>query len=392
MRDDKYMSATLLPENTSLRQINLRFFDLPVTIKSDCEGFLGLFAQMYRRFLADVLPPGLQQAVDFTLLAEPGDRYDTPVIIIDNEIWPLSHSGLFEGYAYECVINTMVTRVKSHLLLHAGVVSWNGQGVIIIADTGYGKTTLVIELVKRGFHFLSDEMAALGRNDGKVHPFPRRLWIRKGTLELAGLSQKCTHAPVWMGKVIMDAEDILPGSYGETTSINHIIALHDSAGSEGGLHNQATQEISVLVERLDNSLLARIGEIEGIGHVRVETVHGYPMIKCNAIRPTPALVTIESLCRKFRVLVLDVTKGAGHYPSFRLPASLKDIPKSEAVISLLKRYQGGYMSRLLHDEFGGNSIPLFLELSAMIEGAKCHRLSVGPLRDMANLVCGVVGR
>lgn len=276
--------------------------------------------------------------------------------------------------------------------MHAGVVSRKGQGVIIIADSGYGKTTLVIELVKRGFHFLSDEMAALGRNDRKIHPFPRCLWIRKGTLELVGLSQKSTHAPIWMEKVLMDIEDILPGSYGETTSINHVIILQDCAESEGRLQNQATQDISVLVERLDNSLLVRISEIEGVENVHVETVHGYPTIKCNAARPTSALVKIESLCREFQILVLNVIKGTEHYPSFRLPADIKGIPKSEAVISLLKRFQGGYMSKVLHDEFDGNSIPLFLELSAMIEGAKCYQLSVGPLKDMADLVCGVVGR
>ena len=110
MHEGNYMSARLLTAKTSLRQISLRFFDLYVNIKSDCEAFLDLFAQMYRRFMVDMSPPGFQPTVDFTLLAEPGDRYDTPVIIVDNEIWPLSHSRLFEGYAYECVLSTIVLK------------------------------------------------------------------------------------------------------------------------------------------------------------------------------------------------------------------------------------------------------------------------------------------
>ncbi|MBI2471527.1 MAG: hypothetical protein HYV59_09840 [Planctomycetes bacterium] len=380
------MSARSLTEKTSLYQINLRFFDVDVTIKSDCKSFVDLFSQMYHKFLVDRLQTDSRSTIEFALLAEQDDTYNAPVIVINNEIWPLSNARLFDGYAYECVLSTIIARIQSHLLLHAGVVSRNGQGVIILADSGFGKTTLVIELVKRGFKFLSDEMAALGRTDGRVHPFPRCLWIRKGTLELTGIAQKSTNAPRWMGKTLLDIEDIVPGSYRETTNVNHVIILHDDARPENGL-----QDISVLVERLDNSLLACINEIEGVENVRVENMHGYPLIKCTAVRPTSTLAKIELFCREFQTLMLNAGKGKEHYPSFSSPARLEDIPKSEAVVSLLKRFQGGYMSKVLHDEFSGNSIPLFLELSAMIEGAKCYRLSVGPLKDMADLVCGVVG-
>ena len=58
-----------------------------------------------------------------------------------------------------------MTRVRSHLLIHAGVVSRDGQGIILVADARHGKTTLVLELVRRGFQFLSDEMADLVCND-----------------------------------------------------------------------------------------------------------------------------------------------------------------------------------------------------------------------------------
>ena len=40
-----------------------------------------------------------------------------------------------------------------------GVVSHHGEGVVIIADAEHGKTTLTLELVKRGFTFLSDALA-----------------------------------------------------------------------------------------------------------------------------------------------------------------------------------------------------------------------------------------
>ena len=58
------------------------------------------------------------------------------------------------------------------LVEYAGVVSYQGKGLLLVADAEHGKTTLTLELVKRGFAFLSDEVAALGRIDHRVHPFP----------------------------------------------------------------------------------------------------------------------------------------------------------------------------------------------------------------------------
>lgn len=47
------------------------------------------------------------------------------------------------------------------------------------------------------------------------------------------------------------------------------------------------------------------------------------------------------------------------------------------------------MSELLHNEFGGSSTRLFMELSGIMGQADCHQLSVGPLHEMADLVCNL---
>lgn len=88
--------------------------------------------------------------------------------------------------------------------------------------------TLVLELVRRGFKFLSDEMAALGRDDHHVHPFPRSLRIRPGSLELAGFPEAAIGAPMWLGKQILDIEQIHPGAVGASVPLQHIIILQNS--------------------------------------------------------------------------------------------------------------------------------------------------------------------
>jgi hypothetical protein len=69
-------------------------------------------------------------------------------------------------------------RAPNHVFVHAGVVGWQGRGIVLPGYSFAGKTTLVAELVRAGAFYYSDEYAVLDR-DGRVHPYPRPLQIRK---------------------------------------------------------------------------------------------------------------------------------------------------------------------------------------------------------------------
>jgi hypothetical protein len=64
------------------------------------------------------------------------------------------------------------------VFLHAGVVAWEGEGLIFPAKSFSGKTTLVAELIKKGALYYSDEYAVIDQN-GLLHPYPKPLSIRK---------------------------------------------------------------------------------------------------------------------------------------------------------------------------------------------------------------------
>jgi hypothetical protein len=67
---------------------------------------------------------------------------------------------------------------ESRVFIHAGVVGWKGEAIVIPSETFKGKTTLVTELVKFGCSYYSDEYAVLDEN-GLVHPFPKMISLRK---------------------------------------------------------------------------------------------------------------------------------------------------------------------------------------------------------------------
>jgi hypothetical protein len=68
---------------------------------------------------------------------------------------------------------------RTGLFVHAGVVGWNDQAIIIPGRSRTGKSSLVAALVRAGATYYSDEYAVLDRA-GRVHPYPKPLSLRNG--------------------------------------------------------------------------------------------------------------------------------------------------------------------------------------------------------------------
>jgi hypothetical protein len=68
------------------------------------------------------------------------------------------------------------------VFVHAGVVGWRGQAILIPGPSQSGTTSLVAALVRAGATYYSDEFAVLDAH-GRVHPYPKPLSIRLGPEE-----------------------------------------------------------------------------------------------------------------------------------------------------------------------------------------------------------------
>ncbi len=72
----------------------------------------------------------------------------------------------------------VATKAPRRVFVHAGVVGWKGQAVLLPGRSYSGKTTLIAELIKAGAIYYSDEYAVLDAR-GRVHPYARPLQIRE---------------------------------------------------------------------------------------------------------------------------------------------------------------------------------------------------------------------
>ncbi|MDQ3698122.1 MAG: hypothetical protein M3373_08880 [Gemmatimonadota bacterium] len=68
-------------------------------------------------------------------------------------------------------------RARSYLCIHAGVVGWKGNAIVIAGRSRSGKTTLVRALLDAGATYYSDDCAFID-DRGFVHPFATPLSIR----------------------------------------------------------------------------------------------------------------------------------------------------------------------------------------------------------------------
>lgn len=88
----------------------------------------------------------------------------------------LELNDLFESFESDLQLY-VAGMARKRVFIHAGVVGWKGQAIIIPGRTFTGKTTLVAELVRAGATYYSDEYAVLDAR-GRVHPYPKPLGIR----------------------------------------------------------------------------------------------------------------------------------------------------------------------------------------------------------------------
>ncbi|HEX8365075.1 MAG TPA: HprK-related kinase A [Allosphingosinicella sp.] len=143
-------------------------------------------AGLYRDY-----PAPADEVCDFTVRLEPEKpwrRWLRPSVAIHGDYMlpdaaPLSLAhGLL---AAEMGMNLqMALGQKRFLLLHAATVERGGRAVILTGESGAGKSTLAALLGERGWRLMGDEFALLDCESGMLHPFPRAISLKNGSIEV----------------------------------------------------------------------------------------------------------------------------------------------------------------------------------------------------------------
>lgn len=74
----------------------------------------------------------------------------------------------------------VVSKIGDRLVIHSAAVARGGRAIVLPAASGYGKTTLTLALLSRGWDFISDELVIVDEV-AAVTPYPRAMNVRAPT-------------------------------------------------------------------------------------------------------------------------------------------------------------------------------------------------------------------
>lgn len=381
-------------DDLATHQVAYRFFDTEFVLRSDSSEILARFDWIYRRFRARCpvpltpmcqTPLGLPFASRMACHVMAGDRpFGGPALVLNGKIHLINDPDTLFDYAHTSLVNVALAQVRSHFLIHGAALSADGAGIILAGHAGCGKTTLALELVRRGFRFLSDDVAAIACADHRLYPFPKSLGLWPGTRQLIPEAGRLPQGTV--GRQLVDIETLYPHRLGEPCPPRYLVVLTSPRGET----ERVGEALYVTVDRVSEPLLAELRTIPGISDVAVIGGQRLPVIRLSSPRRSFVEPAIEDVCARHQTLIFDVAKEGERPPDFDASPHLESLPKAEATLELLRRLRGGSRSAILRHEFQGSTTRLYLALTKVAAKMACYRLFVGRLRETADLVCQVV--
>jgi hypothetical protein len=181
--------------------------------------------------------------------------------------------------------NAVALRSTEEMFMHAGVVGWRGQAIVIAGRSGTGKSALVAELVREGALYYSDDYAPID-DAGRVHsyaraPSPRGTMHGPRRIGRPGGSQPRPALPIglivltqfkprarWRPRVLEGARGVLGTLDNVITTREHparALATARVAAARGlvlsGPRPEAVRVAPLLLSRLDD-FLAESGEAD----------------------------------------------------------------------------------------------------------------------------------
>lgn len=193
-------------------------------------------AQIIERTLSDFRRPDGAQVPTYEFVEhdnDPGALFS--VVLEERRLFGPASPDLTFNYLIWHIMGEATDRCTDLLLVHAGVASWNGQAVVLPAASGSGKTTLTAGLVRAGFSYLTDEVAALSPQDETVVPFPMALSIKPGSYSVLAdlLPPLAPEVQRFVdGRRPLLPSDIRPGSVGVPVPVRLIVFPRYLAGAE----------------------------------------------------------------------------------------------------------------------------------------------------------------
>lgn len=339
------------------------FFGHKLGIKSNSSRVLKDFRHVYGRFERSGEGSRANTLICYIILAKsPEDHY---LISWKGNLYRMNKE---EADPLFFIFKFLIEEVKDYFLLHAGAVSWRDRGLIISAPCGFGKTTLIIELVKRGLCFLSDELAPIHRLSHLVEPFPRSLGLRT-----EGSNQ-----------TIMDIKEIFPARIGKTCLCKYMVFL--DLPRENFIDNSQFQTIEVAFNRIDDLFLDELKGIPGIRKVSRIEERLFPMVRLSLKNRVYFYPKLQQMSQKRGISIMYSLPSQSKKPDYTGSPSLRHLSPRQGLIRLTQSVINREKSKMLNQTYQGSITRMLTGLADVARESEFYRLCPGRLKETSEIL------
>ena len=355
------------------------FFNYTVAIATDSKKIIRVFEVMYSKFLKDDQP---ENSLDCYIIKGQTHRNNS-CVILNNELYPIADPDSLVFYSELLIFRVLYNYIDDYFILHAGVVSRDGKGFIIMGPSSFGKTTLVMELVSRGYKFLSDEYCSIRVNDYHVEPFPRTLGIKESSPFYNTLDRKKYFYHNNEKKISVGCDTMYPDCIGEPCKPYYLIVLKSSLNNRP-LKDKKIFALSLLHD--DRELIDKICTNKSIKLLDKSLDDNFIFYRFSLSPNCNSTKIIQDFCAGHDDNILSQSVLLDDRPDFNSKPTIKAMSKFDASLefskNLLNRSQEGKLFKRLKKQ---NSLMLYT-IAGFINNLDCYEMEPGVLKETADII------
>lgn len=376
-----------------------QFFDYNLEVRADSRSLLEELDVFLGRFCVQE-----EKGEDVYYLISDQSVFGVPAICIGRKGYSVSDERYLASYALLLIISNLSMRITSHFLFHAGSLHYQGKGFIITGSPGGGKSTLIMELLRRGFQFLSDDTTAMGVRDYRIYPFPLPLRMHENGMSLfrETASSHFTSAPMlgeeereYIMKEVSDSEQ-------NSFHFDYLICLYpkrsfyasssDSGQSQGNVFVQKEQKGSTyaIIDRLDEEMIREWRKDLRIEEVKISPRGYFYKIEIVWSHERFRFSELEDICSRYKISLFTVSYEQSEMADYQFSPAMERMNNSKVALELLKRFRGGVTSVSLPEELKTNPGLLLMKMGDVGRDAQGYFLTPGRLNEMADQVCDLI--
>ncbi|MEI6127023.1 MAG: hypothetical protein WCQ99_10785, partial [Pseudomonadota bacterium] len=307
-------------------------------------------------------------------------------VIIDDMLYELKEGEGFFGLAETILFQKVIDRIARYFILHAGVVSKNGDGYIIYAPTGFGKTTLVMELVSRGYKFLSDEYCPVDIKNLFIKPFLRKIGIKNNSPFKNKLSSQKSLYVKYGDKYYTDCADIFPCSTGTDCRAKYLIMLTNDIHFNSDSDDDKNRKYELTLFDDTKGIIEKISQFAGVKVLNKDQQHFYTTYIFSMPRDKQLMNNIYTVLKLYGEYIFFIAPINEKKTAFANSPNIVKMNKSEAVFELLTNLVNRAPSSKLLEKCDGKTMKMFMKVGEFIKDVDCYYMTTGKLHEMASLI------